>query len=460
MKKIIIIICLSIFYQLNIKAQAPPINILRYNDNFNYLKSDTIKKHGLEYLKMIDLGQKKAYLSIGGELREQLQYFKNTNFGDVPPTFKETSPTQLWHRAMLHADVSVGKKWRLFTQINSTLRLFNPNPKIEIDENQLGLHQVFVEYHPTKVWQMRVGRQELSYGNNRVLTFREGPNNRLAFDAVIVKYQNPTLRIDAIAASPVFQGTKIGDDKTFQERIFGIYATQKLHTKRLILDYYVMNFASNRIKYNLLSGHENRSTVGLRLFGQLPIWNYDVEASYQVGNFNGSLINALGVSFDTKYRFTKKSKVTFALAGNYISGDNNPNDAQLNTYNLLYSKPSFGLAAPIGAANIINVNPYFTWQATKQFSVLGGVYFLSRASQKDGIYSPAMQQTRPTLPQTLFKSTERKIGNQYVLEFSYIFNQNIMLFADFAYLSAGDFVSETGKGKNITYLSAKVAYKF
>jgi hypothetical protein len=48
-------------------AQNPQnsINIIRYNDDFNYLKKDSVKK-GLDILKHISLS-KNANISFGGE---------------------------------------------------------------------------------------------------------------------------------------------------------------------------------------------------------------------------------------------------------------------------------------------------------------------------------------------------------------------------------------------------------
>jgi Alginate export len=459
MKKSLAIVL--VFFTLNtIIAQLPAgINMLRYNDNFAYLAHDTVHKKGHEKLKTHPLS-KNALLSIGGDVREQLMHTENQNFGDVPPTFKAVSATQLWHRIMLHGDVKLGKKARIFTQLNSTLRLFNPNPLIEIDENRLGLHQAFVDFQPTGLLNIRVGRQELSYGNNRVLTFREGPNNRFAFDAFVVKWQNPSWRIDALVATPVFQKPKIGDDETFKESISGIYATKTLVDKKLFLDVHTLYFKSNRIKYNLEAGDEKRVSLGTRLFSRNPKFNYEIEVTYQTGRFNALNINALAVAYDVKYLLTQKNKWTVGLAGNYITGDKNRNDTQLNSYNLIYSKPSFGLAAPLGASNIVNVNPYIQCSPLPKLQLLAGVYFLSRQSDQDGIYTPNMMQTRPNRKEVLFNTNARKIGNQYVFEAAYNLNNQWAFYFDTAYLAAGDLPKATGKGLAIGYYSFKTSFKF
>jgi hypothetical protein len=458
MKKILTI-ALSLFIINSIIAQQPVgINMLRYNDNFEFLKNDSIVKKGHQKLKMIPLSNS-ALLSIGGDVREQLIRADNQNFGDVPPT-SQANTTQLWHRIMVHGDLRLGNSVRLFTQLNSTLRLFSPNPLIEIDENQLGLHQMFLDFNVTDPLSIRLGRQELSYGNNRILTFREGPNNRFAFDAAVIKWQNPTLRVDVIAATPVFQKPKIGDDESFKELITGVYATKTIVPKKLMLDFHTLYFKSNRIKYNLVAGDEKRVSMGARLFSRNPKFNYELEATYQTGRFNALNINAFSIAYDVKYVLESKTKLTLGLAGNYISGDKNKGDTELNSYNLLYSKPSFGLAAPLGASNIVNINPYIQWSPMPKLQLLTGIYFLSRASNQDGIYTPNMIQTRPNRPEVLFATTTQNIGNQYVFEASYTLNNQWAFFLDTAYFTAGDFPKATGKGQPIGFYALKTSFKF
>jgi Alginate export len=222
-------------------AQKSSIHMLRYHDQWQHLASDSMSKTGMLRFKMIPIGSPKNRLSIGGEVREQVQYFGNQNFGDVPPSFEKVSVTQVWHRFMLHANLDLGKKVRLFGQINQTLRLFNPNPLMEIDQNKAGLHQLSLDVNLAKTTQLRIGRQEMSYGNNRLLTFREGPNNRLAFDAAVLKYQGAKWRIDVLVATPVTQKEGVGDDTSTNDWVSGIYTNQTIVPKKLSADYYLLH---------------------------------------------------------------------------------------------------------------------------------------------------------------------------------------------------------------------------
>src|SRR3954468_19334405 len=80
------------------------IQLLRYNDNFEYLKNDTVVKKGFEKLKHIPIAQK-LNISFGGEIREQYQFYKNPNFGDRPQGYSEVKNGQVWQRIMLHSNL-------------------------------------------------------------------------------------------------------------------------------------------------------------------------------------------------------------------------------------------------------------------------------------------------------------------------------------------------------------------
>jgi len=262
------------------------INIVRYNDNFSNLKNDTVHKKGFAKIKYLRLFNESS-ISFGGELREQFQYYHNQNFGDVPASFSKASAGQLWQRVMVHTNIELGNKLRMFAQLGSTLRFLNTNPAVPvIDENQLSLLQAFIDYHFQKNLLARVGRQEISFANHRLITFREGPNTRLAFDAAVIKYHSGKSKVDVFAMSPVISKTGVLDDQSFKDIIIGAYASEQIVPQKLLIDYYILNLNTNRRKYNFVAGKENRQSYGFRIFSEKSTFNYELEATYQSGKFN------------------------------------------------------------------------------------------------------------------------------------------------------------------------------
>ena len=435
------------------------ISMVRYHDDFSYLKNDTVHKKSFEKLKYIALS-KRSNISFGGELREQFQYYNNPNFGDVPATFHKTNTMQVLQRAMVHTNIESGNHVRLFAQFGSTIRFFNPNPATpEIDENKLTLHQAFIDYHFQKSWMLRLGRQEISYASHRLLTFREGPNTRLSFDAAVIKYNSKKRKLDLFAMSPVISKTGVFDDQSFKDFIVGIYASNQIVPKKFLVDFYFLNLNTNRRKYNFVAGKENRQSYGFRIFSENQKLNYELEATYQSGRFNQSRIRAFGISADINYKLVSCNNLIAGIGSNCMSGDKSKNDNQLNTYNLLFSKPQYGLTAPIGATNLINVNPYLKINPTKKIYIYISSYFMWRQSNQDGTYSPAAVEMRPSR-EALFASDKKSIGTLQALESSYVVNTHLSLAFDASYFFSGQYVKATGKGRDITYLSFKATCKF
>lgn len=437
-------------------SAQPTIGLSRYNDDFAALKNDTLKK-GVDRLKYIPVGRGN-FASLGGELREQVQHYDNLNFGDVLPGYDD-NPVQLWHRLMLHADIGIGDRWRLFFQLNNTMRFFNGNPAAaEIDENQLSLHQAFAELKVAR-WKFRLGQQEMFFGSHRLITFREGPNTRQAFDGLTVKRSFASGSLDFFAVSKVISMPYVFDDESMHDGLIGIYGTQYLLNGNLGLDYFFVNFESRSRMYNYQTGYENRQTCGIRAFSNYTLVNFEVEGAYQTGKFNQLAIAAYSAFADVNLTVIASKKAVVGFAANVASGDKSASDNELNTYNLLYAKPAFGLAAPVGATNIVSFNPYVKINPLAKLSVLAEVFFLSRNSADDGTYSPAMAQNRPR-PDLIYASNKKTLGRLYVLETNYRENKNLSFALDASFFKPGAYPRQTGSGKSITYLSFKSTYRF
>jgi hypothetical protein len=402
---------------------------------------------------------KSSGLRFGGEWREQLQYYGNINFGDLPPTFPSTTTWQLWHRMMVHANWQLNSRLRVFAELNSTYRFFSANPFTpEIDEDRLSLHQAYAEYQYSPKGLLRIGRQELSYGNHRLLTYREGPNTRLSFDGLVLKQQIGKHHVDLLAISPGYAKLGVFDNEHGRDWILGAYAGRNLLPGRLQAEYYFLHFSSSRRLYNFVGGKESRQTIGGRIYSTQPVINYELEANYQFGHWNELQISAYSVAIDLHHRVLQPLKGRLGLTAQINSGDRSGKDHRLNTYNLLYSKPQYGLAAPIGATNIISVTPYLRFKPNPKSSLYAAVNLMWRQSSQDGVYSPGGLELRPG-PAFRHSTPERQLGKLLVLESSYALTKQLSFAFDASYFLSGNYVQATGKGRNITYLAFKTSLK-
>ena len=199
---------------------APPFKQLRYDEDYAYLRDGEALAAPLDGIKFIPLGVDGArFLTLGGEIRERYEYDQNSSWG-LGPT---DGDGYLLQRYMIHADAHFGESSRLFTQLKSGLedgRVGGPRPT---DQDRLDLNQAFVDFRSAAAPViLRIGRQEMSYGSSRLVSFREGPNVRLAFDGVKAILKLPRWQVDTFATRPVQTEPGTFDDRGDPEaRTFG-----------------------------------------------------------------------------------------------------------------------------------------------------------------------------------------------------------------------------------------------
>ena len=445
-------------------AQPGPIKNLRYDDDFRYLLLDSVEKKGTEKLKYIPLSNTgEGNLTLGGELREWYEIRRNPNFGDLPPEITDNPSGSLLHRMMLHADLRISKRLRLFGQLNNTWEFGNPNPPIpEINEDGLGLHQLFVELDLTTGKMdnqnlVRLGRQEYNFGNELVISSREGPNNRQAFDGATFINRGKNHQVHVLGATPVIINPGFFDNTHIPEAIWGAYAYLR-QQKNTRLDLYYLGFYSERRQYNYVPGDQNRHTIGTRLWNHSYKVFYDLETMYQTGKFNDLTINAFNFTGEARYVFRDILwKPMIGIGLRYITGDYDPNDGQMNTYDPMYPKPVYGLATPQGPSNISHVKPTLGIQPLENLFLNFSWYLLARTSNRDGTYSPSMDQVRPIPGAT---SDKFIVGNQFSLDIFWIKNQNLSFITFVSYVEPGNYVIETGVGKSVFFWASAVQYKF
>src|SRR5205085_1528156 len=100
-------------------VSAPPAyKQLRYDEDYRYLRDPSRSTEPTDFLKYIPFAKDgEWYLTLGGEIRERYEYFRNVNWGGGP----QDSRGYLLERYMLHADAHFGEHLRVFTQLKSGL---------------------------------------------------------------------------------------------------------------------------------------------------------------------------------------------------------------------------------------------------------------------------------------------------------------------------------------------------
>lgn len=439
-------------------AQDIPFKALRSDENYAPLANDT-SDNWYKHFKFAPLsGNKANYLSFGGEIRYQYFHFTNQDWGAAP----EDKDGFVLTRYLAHTDLHLGRHFRTFVQLQSSMASGQVGTPSPVDQNILDLHQAFADLSTsvknTESLTFRLGRQELMYGSQRLVSVRDAPNNRQAFDAARLIYTSPKLRFDAFYSYYVPAKPNIFDDGFNKgSQFWGAYAVFNKVPLLQNIDLYYLGIYKKIAVFDAGMGTERRHSVGTRIWGVTPDWQYDIEALYQFGDFAGGAISAWTASANVSYTLGKTVyKPQLGIKTEVISGDRHTNDGRLNTFNPLFPRGGyFGLAALIGPSNLTDIHPYFQMNLTKKlvFSVDYDLFW--RMSRNDGIYAVSGKMIYPGKA-----GTSAKIGRQLGAAFEFSPNKHFYLRQEFTWFNAGEYLKHAGPGKDILMTGSTATFKF
>jgi hypothetical protein len=231
----------------------------------------------------------------------------------------------------------------------------NPNPE---SDGPMDLHQAYVSVGNHKEFPLstKVGRQELSYGDERLVGAFAWNNIGRVFDAAKVRWQNPWFGADFFTSKLVLPNEHNFNMPNDYDYFSGMYATTKKVPKQTT-DFYFLarnasTFAATAQVGSLVGLPSARDiyTVGIRGKsnpGELGNWDYTYELMGQFGHFNDPAIGAAGPNSLTHqayalhasggYTWTESAMTPrVALEYNFGSGDSNPTDDKHETFENLF----------------------------------------------------------------------------------------------------------------------------
>ncbi len=385
-------------------------------------------------------------IEIDAALRERLQIFSNPDFSEAPDSDIEV----FTQRLTVDASVQLTDNFAASVQLLSALQ--GGGPTSPIDQNLLDLQIAHIEFFDDR-HSLRVGRQELRYGSQRILGIRDGTNVRRTWDGITAQRKIGDWQIDALAVRLVEVNPRgiFNDGRVAGRDVVGLYATGPTGLGSLDL-YYLYSGHDDRATVQGI-GDERRHSFGLRSFGEkgAVFWNW--EALYQAGQLkhplaDDSTISAWTVATNTGVAFDDvPMQPSIMLSANIASGDSDPGDNTFGTFSALYPRGNyFSDLALLGPANFFNLNPYLMFSPSERLSVSTDVNFHWRLETADGIYGPS-----GALFRAANGSTARYVSTSVSMSAAYRLSDAIGVEAIFTHARAGRFIRETGPSAPITF---------
>jgi hypothetical protein len=441
--------------------QAPRISSIRYDEDYSYLRDASLRTGAwwerFKYLPLNDSGD--VYFTLGAEARLRYEWTKNNNWGEGPAT----DDGYLWYRALPLADLHLGRYVRLFGQFVFAFADGKEPSVTPVDETGADWLQGFVDLivplAPDASFTLRGGRQMLLYGSERLIGTRYGPNVPRSFDGLKGLAKAGEWSIDAFYARPVTVGLKSFDDETsYRQSLWAVYATLALPIgEKSGVDGFYIGYENKDGVFNQGAGDERRHTLGARLFGGANAWDWNLEAHYQFGDFADGSISAWSVASDIGFTFANAPlRPRVGLKANIISGDNDPNDRDLQTFNPLFPKGKyFGELSLLGPYNLINLHPSIAVELGAGWALSVASAFYWRQSTGDGIYDNGGNLIRGDQG-----SKARFIGTQVEVVLEYEYSRNLGFLVSYSQFHPGRYIKDTGPSKTVHFVGTELEFRF
>jgi hypothetical protein len=441
---------------------AQDINSLRPLDNNRALRTDTTDRKAHRVIKNMQLSAKNPAfnLSLGGEIREQVRYYNPVNYGDVDSGLPNTD-LFLMQRYMLHANLELGSHIRFFSQLVSGM-VNGKNTVLQVDKDLLGVLQAFADlkFAAPFPMQLRLGRQEFSFGTERMLGLRDGRVLRQSFDGLRYTLTLNKITGDLFMVYPVRYDFGTFDNTTNTDNlIYSAYFTRPLRQNNRIDLYY---FGNNR-KDSIITDatvDECRHSFGLRISRSAGSILYDMEAVWQTGSYDKLAIRGWQLTGTAGYRWQNaRLKPRFGIRVFAASGDRDSTDGQLNTFRPVYGRSPVHDLIPMGAANVALLSlDGDIWITAKTQFVLR-CYAMRRVSAHDGLYASEMA-FRTREPDQAGVENGMPVARGTIAEIIHTAGKHIEIILYGGYFQPGEYMKNTGQGMNMGILAAKATYRF
>ena len=373
------------------EATPPAYQLLRFDEDYSCLADPDWRIEPLDQIKYIPLlaAHPDWYGTLGGELRERFEGNYNPGFGR-----HDAEPASTWlQRVTLLADVHAGRHLRFFAEGISGASVGGASPAPKVQNDPADLQFAFVDLIPyttdTERWFIRGGRFGMSLGASRLVATRAAPNIPFRFDGVETSYHSPQWEATLFGVHPV---KDVGGIASYDAGVafWGAYFTHWFDpVKHLGADVYYFGYKNHDAHFAAGTAAETRHSVGSRFMGNSRGWDWNLEGVLQTGTFGADDILAWTASADVGHTWPIRTQPRLGLKVDVVSGDRNPADGRLETFNALYFRSGyFNDASLIRPANLIDVHPSLTVKPTAKVNLSGGGDVFWRYTTADAVYAP------------------------------------------------------------------------
>jgi len=301
---------------------------------------------------------------------------------------------------------------------------------------------------------LRIGRQELAYGEDRLLGAANWGNVARTFDAVKLLLKHKNLKLDLFSASVVRIQQRGLSHHLDGNNLHGAYLQWKGPLNGATIEpYFYWRIGPSPL------GHQDRRVAALRWLGPLPgRFEYSTETVQQSGTVGDKSIRAFATHLVLRYSFARgKWKPRLSGEYNFASGDGTPDNHIASTFDQIYPTPhnKTGLADQIGWVNLHNFASTFEFTPWRKLVIRANAHDWRLAEAKDGVYLV----NGTLIFRDLTGRSGTHVGQEADILATYATGPHTVSMG-YGHIFPGPFLKKFTQGAGLNYFYLNVGYRF
>ncbi len=328
----------------------------------------------------------------------------------------------------------------------------NANP---VFRDPFDVRQAWVQLGDTeKGWiRVRVGRQELKYGGQRLVGPLDWTNTARQFDAAKVNIGKKDLNIDFFAASVVVVDQNAPNRRRDGNNLHGAYANLNRFAGGGTLEAYGLWKTTTLVRGSQgRFGDADMYTTGFRYTRPLGAgFDVETEMARQTGQFAFDDISAWGGYWILGYKPPGwAADPRFSLEYQYGSGDADPNDSTMGTFDQLFPTGHLyqGTADQLGWRNVSDVRAGVAIKPVPKVTLTFNYFSFWLANRNDNLYSVS---GRVSVRSPEGGADNSHIGQELDTILVWKPAAHVALGGGFGYFFTGRFLEQTTPGRRHTF---------
>lgn len=403
-----------------------------------------------------------SWLRVRGEFRERIEGFENSGFT------ADRDDSYALSRVRLNATVNVSKSLSFQANVHDArVAGKQVGPTTAPFRGPFDLRTAFADIGDAKApVAARLGRQELAFGEQRLLGHLAWVNTGRSWDAARVILRAKSWQADVFGASLVRSLPDAFDKSGNGNRLAGVYASSAKVVPQAVVEPFLFWRRDVNLRSELTAvsgpttvGDLSQTTMGVRVAGKLPArLDYGVEMAMQRGSLAADSVNAWAGHWQIRESLPGAGAVKLISEYNFATGDDDPADGRRQTFDQLYptGHDKLGLGDQVGWRNVHHIREGIEFSPFKATPISLNYHSWWLAERTDGLYAAS----GAILARVAGGAADSHVGQELDIQISRALTPQIQLAAGYAHMFTGAFLKQATPGASYSAPYLMVTYVF